>query len=71
MVKKVITNLVLSKASASNFISVVGLKKCESEFSYIPDEIFNYVYQGVLFSRLLEGLVSGACIKECWGKVYH
>ena len=53
MVKKVITNLVLSKASASNFISVVYLKKCEPEFSYIPDEIFNMC-------------IKESCFPDCW-----
>ena len=41
MVKKVIMNLDLSKASAPNWISVVFLKNCEPELSYILAELFN------------------------------
>ena len=41
MVKKVITNLDLSKASGPDCIPVVGLKNCEPELSCIPAELFN------------------------------
>ena len=41
MVKKVITNLDLSKTSCPDCISVVALKNCESELSYILAELFN------------------------------
>ena len=41
MVKKVITNLDLSKASGPDCIPVVVLKKCEPEFSYILVDLFN------------------------------
>ena len=42
MVKKVIMNLDLSKASGPDCIPVVVLKKnCEPELSYILDELFN------------------------------
>ena len=41
MVKKVITNLGLSKASVYDCIPVVILKKCEPEISYILAELFN------------------------------
>ena len=41
MVKKVIMNLDLSKASGPDCISVVVLKKCEPEFSYILAELLN------------------------------
>ena len=41
MVKKVIMNLDLSKASGPHCIPVVVLKKCEPERSYILAEIFN------------------------------
>ena len=40
MVKKVITNLDLSKASGPDCIPVVVLKNCEPELSYIPAELF-------------------------------
>ena len=41
MVKKVITNLDLSKASGSDCIPVVVIKNCELELSYILAELFN------------------------------
>ena len=41
MVKKVIMNLDLSKASGPNCIPVVVLKNCEPELSYIRAELFN------------------------------
>ena len=41
MVKKVVMNLDLSKASGPDCIPVVVLKNCESELSYILAELFN------------------------------
>ena len=41
MVKKVIMNLDLSKASGPDCIPVVVLKNCEPELSYILAELFN------------------------------
>ena len=41
MVRKVIMNLGLSKASGPNCIPVVVLKNCELELSYILAELFN------------------------------
>ena len=41
MVKKVITNLDLSKACGPDCITVVVLKNCEPEFSYVLVELFN------------------------------
>ena len=41
MVRKVIMNLDLSKASGPDCISVVVLKNCELELSYILAELFN------------------------------
>ena len=40
MVKKILTNLDLSKASGPDCIPVVVLKNCEPELSYIPAELF-------------------------------
>ena len=40
MVKKVITNLDLSKASGIDCIPVAALKNCEPNFSYILAEVF-------------------------------
>ena len=41
MVKKVITNLDLSKASGPDCIPVVVLKSCEPELSFLLAELFN------------------------------
>ena len=41
MVNKVIMNLDLSKASGPDCISVVVLRNCEPELSYILAELFN------------------------------
>ena len=60
MVQKVIMNFDLSKACGPDYISVVIVKNCEPELSYILAE---------LFSRLLEGFIGGPCISEYWGKV--
>ena len=68
MVKNVIMNIDLSKASGPDCISVVVLKNCESELSYILAKLFNKCLE--LFFRLLEGFISGSCIYKCWGKVY-
>ena len=61
MIKRIMTNLDSSKASGSDFIPVVVLKNWEPELSYILAELFN-MCEGVLFSRLLEGLIAGLCI---------
>ena len=61
MVKKVIINLNLSKASRSDCITVVALKNCESELSYVLVELFNKCLKD-FFYRLLEGFISGPCI---------
>ena len=61
MVKKVMTDLDSSKASDPNSIRVVVLKSCELELPYILAELFN-MSEGVLFSRLLAGLIGGPCI---------
>ena len=53
MVKKVIMNLDLSKASGPDCISVVVLKNCEPELSYILAELFN--------KCLME-----SCFPDCW-----
>ena len=41
MVKKVISNLDLSKVSGSDCIPVVFLKNCEPEVLYVLAELFN------------------------------
>ena len=53
MVKKVVTNLDLSKASDPDGISVVVLKNCELELSYILAELFNKC-------------LKESCFPDCW-----
>ena len=53
MVKKVIMNLDLSKASGPDCISVVVLKNCELELSYILAELFNKCLKEY-------------CFPDCW-----
>ena len=61
MVKKVIMNFDLLKASGPDCIPVVVLKNCEPKISYIVAELFNICLKA-LFSRFLEGLIGGPCI---------
>ena len=53
MVKKVIMNLDLSKASGPDCIPAVVLKNCEPELSYILDELFNKC-------------LKESCFPACW-----
>ena len=53
MVKKVIMNLDLSKASGPDCIPVVVLKNCELELSYILAELFNKC-------------LKKSCFPDCW-----
>ena len=53
MVKKVIMNLDLCKASSPNCIPVVVLKNCELELSYILAELFNKC-------------LKESCFPDCW-----
>ena len=48
---------------------VVVLKNRESQLSCILAQLFN-MSEGTLFFGLLQGLIRGPCIYECWGKVY-
>ena len=50
MVKKIITNLDLSKTSGPDYIAVVLLKNCEPELSYILAELFNNYLKESYFS---------------------
>ena len=49
MVKKVIINLDLSKASGPNCIPVVVLRSCEPELYYLLAELFNKYLKGFSF----------------------
>ena len=53
LVKKIIMNLDLSKASGQDCIPVVFVKRCEPELSYILAELFN--------KCLIE-----SCFPDCW-----
>ena len=53
MVKKIIMNLDLSKASGPDCIPVVVLKSCEPELSYILADIFNKC-------------LKESCFPDCW-----
>ena len=53
MVKKVIRNLDLSKASGPDCIPVVVLKNCEPELSYMPAELF-------------KKCLKESCFPDCW-----
>ena len=53
MVKKVMTNFDLSKASGPDCIQVVVLKKCEPELSYVITELF-------------DKCVKESCFRDCW-----
>ena len=52
-------NLDSLKASSLDCIPVVVLKNCELELSYILAELFNISFEGILFSRLSEDVISG------------
>ena len=58
MVKKVIMNLDLSKATDPDCIPVVDIKNSEPELSYILAKLFNKS-EGVLFSGFLECFIGG------------
>ena len=53
MVRKVVMNLDLSKASGPNCIPVVVLKNCEPKLSYILAELFNKC-------------LKECCFPDCW-----
>ena len=53
MVRKVVMNLDLSKASGPHCIPVVVLKNCETELSYILPELFNKCHKE-------------SCFPDCW-----
>ena len=53
MVRKVVTNLDLSKASGCDCIPVVVLKNCEPELSYILAELF-------------KKCLKKSCFPDCW-----
>ena len=62
LVKKVILNLDMSKASGADCIPVVVLKNYELKLSYKLAELFSKCLIESLFSRLFEGFITGSCI---------
>ena len=58
LVRKVVTNLDSSKAPGPNCISVLVLKNCEPEFSYILVELFNMCLKESCFPDLVSSVVS-------------
>ena len=62
MVEKVIMNFDLSKVSGPVCISVVVLKNCEPERSYILVELFKKYLKESCFPYFWEGFIGGLCI---------
>ena len=62
MVKMVLMNFDSSKAFCPVCITVVVLKNCDPELSYIIAELFNMRLKEPCVSRLLEGLIVCSCI---------
>ena len=69
MVKKVIMNLDLSKASGPDCIPVVVLKNCEPELSYIIAELFKSVWRSLVF-QIIERFHWWSLYLRMLGKVY-
>ena len=69
MVKKVITNLDSSKASAPDSILAVVLKNCEPELSYLLAEIFNMCLKESSFSDFWKISSVVSSFKNGGGKV--
>ena len=67
MVRKVIMNLDLSKASSPDCIPVVVLKNCEPELSYVLAELFNKCLKEYCFPDCWK---VSPVVPVCWGKVY-
>ena len=61
MVRKVVINLDLSKASGPDYIPLVVLKNCEPELSYILAKLFNECLKECCFPDCWK-VSSGLCI---------
>ena len=70
MVRKVVMNLDLSKASGPNCIPVVVLKNCEQELSYILAELFNKCLKESCFPDCWKVSSVVPVFKNIGGKVY-
>ena len=75
MVKKVIMNLDLSKASGPHCIPKVVLKNCKPELSYISDQLFNKCLKESCFSDCWKFSSVVSVFKNVWerstAKNYH
>ena len=71
MVRKVVMNLYLSKASGPDCIPVVVLKNCERELSYILVELFNKCLKESCFPDCWKVSSMITLFKYVWGKVYR
>ena len=71
LIKKVITNLDLSKVSGPDFcIPVVVLRNSEPEFLYVLVELFNVCLKESFVSDCWKvSPVVRPCIQKCWGNV--
>ena len=70
MSKKVKMNLDSSKTPGPDCISVVVLKNCEPELSYILAELFNICLKESCFPDCWKVSSVVPVFKKCWGKVY-
>ena len=70
MVRKVVMNLDLSKASRPDCIPVVFLKNCEPELSYILAELFNKCLKESCFADYWKASCVVPVFKNVGGKVY-
>ena len=70
MVKKVVMNLDLSRASGPDCIPVVVLKNCEPELSYILAELFNKCLKESCFPDFWKVSSVVPVFKNVGGKVY-
>ena len=70
MLKKVIMNLDLSRASGPDCIPVMVLKNCEPEFSFILAELFNKYLKESCFTDCWKVSSVVPVFKNVGGKVY-
>ena len=68
LVKKAISSFDLSKSSSPEWISVVLLKNCEPELSYILAELFNMYLSKSCFSGCWKVWSAVPVFKNVWGR---
>ena len=67
---KLIKNVITNSHSSKSFYFRVGSKEIWVWTSIHISWPLQYVSEGTLFSRFLEGLIFGPCISEFWGEVF-